>query len=283
MVEKAKPRGLDKSSVDYHTEIHHIVPRSLGGTDETSNLVMLTAREHYIAHLLLWKMDKSCIKMMCAFMFLSSKYTSNSRLYEKFKTQFSEAQSKRFYKKEKNIVGHKFGRLTVKYLAGWKWSGWNNLAVWMCECDCGGSKPVISRSLSSGTTRSCGCLIDEYNTRKVGEGNPFFGKTHTECTKEKIRQVRLSEDIKPWETPLSKKDPESMDKWAVVNTYFDIWLLFEKPSRRKLRTIYNTLFNDEVEPDYFKNQVKKFEQGWNPYTDSKWKDWSELYLRGDNG
>lgn len=36
-------------------ETHHIVPKSLGGTDDKNNLVNLTAREHYIAHLLLVK------------------------------------------------------------------------------------------------------------------------------------------------------------------------------------------------------------------------------------
>lgn len=37
-------------------EKHHIIPRSLGGTDELSNLVKLTAKEHFICHLLLTKM-----------------------------------------------------------------------------------------------------------------------------------------------------------------------------------------------------------------------------------
>jgi hypothetical protein len=38
------------------TETHHIVPRSCGGTDDPSNLVALTVKQHYIAHLLLAKM-----------------------------------------------------------------------------------------------------------------------------------------------------------------------------------------------------------------------------------
>ena len=34
-------------------EKHHIIPTCCGGNDEVSNLIMLTRREHYIAHLLL--------------------------------------------------------------------------------------------------------------------------------------------------------------------------------------------------------------------------------------
>lgn len=35
-------------------EKHHIIPRSLGGSNNSDNIVLLTAREHYIAHLLLY-------------------------------------------------------------------------------------------------------------------------------------------------------------------------------------------------------------------------------------
>lgn len=40
-------------TVSGYAEIHHISPRCMGGTDAASNLVRLTAREHYLAHLLL--------------------------------------------------------------------------------------------------------------------------------------------------------------------------------------------------------------------------------------
>ena len=59
-----------------YVEKHHIVPKSLGGSNDASNLVKLTAREHFIAHLLLskmypegsaqWvKMQKALIRMFC--------------------------------------------------------------------------------------------------------------------------------------------------------------------------------------------------------------------------
>lgn len=36
-------------------EVHHIIPKSLGGLNNTDNLVTLTAREHLIVHKLLKK------------------------------------------------------------------------------------------------------------------------------------------------------------------------------------------------------------------------------------
>jgi hypothetical protein len=34
---------------------HHILPRAFGGTNEIENLVMVTSRQHYLLHRLLWK------------------------------------------------------------------------------------------------------------------------------------------------------------------------------------------------------------------------------------
>ena len=45
----------EKEFIGY-TENHHIIPKSLNGTNEISNLVKLSAREHFICHLLLPKM-----------------------------------------------------------------------------------------------------------------------------------------------------------------------------------------------------------------------------------
>lgn len=51
IVERAKLRAI---SHDY-TEWHHIQPRAFGGSDDLSNLVELTYREHFLVHWLLTK------------------------------------------------------------------------------------------------------------------------------------------------------------------------------------------------------------------------------------
>lgn len=42
-----------------YTECHHIIPRSLGGSNSKSNIVRLTAKEHRLVHILLPKMVKT--------------------------------------------------------------------------------------------------------------------------------------------------------------------------------------------------------------------------------
>lgn len=59
LIERAIPRGLIKEKRDYSMEIHHIVPKCLGGTDDKFNLVLLTVREHIISHMLLQRMYSS--------------------------------------------------------------------------------------------------------------------------------------------------------------------------------------------------------------------------------
>ncbi len=51
-----------------YSEKHHIIPTSLGGGNVKENIVRLTAKEHYICHLLLVKMvkkDSVEYKKMC--------------------------------------------------------------------------------------------------------------------------------------------------------------------------------------------------------------------------
>lgn len=87
--------------VDGYTETHHIQPRCLGGSNESTNLIKLTAREHFICHFLLVKIHitkPTRFKMINAFaaMLQQSKNQQryvNSRLYEKMKTEFSLTQS----------------------------------------------------------------------------------------------------------------------------------------------------------------------------------------------
>lgn len=77
---------------DYHEE-HHIHPVSLGGNNSTANLIMLTAREHFVAHWLLWKALPKTPAMMSAFYGMSNRNAykgciiRSSKVYEKLKIE----------------------------------------------------------------------------------------------------------------------------------------------------------------------------------------------------
>lgn len=56
------------------THRHHILPKALGGGNEEANLIILTCREHFIAHLILWKCYGG--KMTKSFHFMRNKRMS---------------------------------------------------------------------------------------------------------------------------------------------------------------------------------------------------------------
>jgi hypothetical protein len=90
IVERAKSR--EKTG---YTETHHILPRSMGGTDDKSNLVELTAREHYVCHLLLPKMTdgENHYKMIYAYTIMSGRKIYGARKYSFYREEYAKINS----------------------------------------------------------------------------------------------------------------------------------------------------------------------------------------------
>ena len=88
--------ATSRSVSEGYCEIHHILPKSLNGSNDPENLVKLTAREHFICHLLLPKMVEgiSRQKMIYALWGMANqrrpdqhRYKINSKLYGILKLQ----------------------------------------------------------------------------------------------------------------------------------------------------------------------------------------------------
>ena len=100
LIQNAKSR----TPVTGYIEEHHILPRSMGGKDNKENLVKLSAKEHYIAHLLLWKSkfpQPYHKKMVFAANAMSNKishskqrtYNVNSRIYNSLRNDYAAHMS----------------------------------------------------------------------------------------------------------------------------------------------------------------------------------------------
>lgn len=70
-----------------------------------------------------------------------------------------------------NIIGRRFGRLTVVSYHGTK----NNRTLWKCLCDCGRYAVVSGKCLNNGNTKSCGCLRKQ-NAKKLFTKHGKSGK-----------------------------------------------------------------------------------------------------------
>lgn len=79
ITEKNHREHIKDTSDSLIYETHHILPRSLGGNDNKDNLVLLTLREHFIAHWLLYRIYKEKAK---------SKSPNDIKAYHKMATAF---------------------------------------------------------------------------------------------------------------------------------------------------------------------------------------------------
>ena len=74
-----------------YTERHHIIMHSMGGSNDIDNLVVLTGREHWIAHLLLYKIHRNsqsahaCHMMAMRCEERGIPHIKNSRMYEEIR------------------------------------------------------------------------------------------------------------------------------------------------------------------------------------------------------
>lgn len=99
-IEKAVKRGWKK---ERGRERHHIIPRSLGGTDDKSNLVYLSCREHFLCHWMLVKMTEgeARCKMVYALMGMRAKNEHQpryqtiftARVYEHYRIEHARIHS----------------------------------------------------------------------------------------------------------------------------------------------------------------------------------------------
>jgi len=99
IIARARTRKLN-----HYIERHHILPKCMGGSNDTDNLVELTAREHYIVHKLLVEIHPSNKKLRYALWGMSNQLTSSnnnrnynvtSREYERARILFSESMKGR--------------------------------------------------------------------------------------------------------------------------------------------------------------------------------------------
>jgi hypothetical protein len=174
IIEKAKNQERKKNKGIYY-ESHHIVPKSLGGSNNKTNLVLLTAKEHFICHRLLTKMcvlNSNKIKMLYALHRLANgnNLLFTSQQYLIARTALIEANKNRICTEE---TRQKLREAGYKRKHSEK------------------TKEKISkiRKGKKFTDEQRKRISDSLKDKKPTPG--MTGKTHNEETKSKLREARL--------------------------------------------------------------------------------------------
>ena len=141
---------------DVYYEVHHIIPRALGGTDADDNLVLLTYKEHLLCHWLLYKFTNDTDKTKMSFAFwamcnLKNKHHQRKitplRILETAKLAHIKEMSNKNSGKGNPMYGSKGGFYGKKH-----------------------SK--------------------KHKQKITGKGNPMYGKTHTQEARQRIAESR---------------------------------------------------------------------------------------------
>ena len=86
--------SLKNQVVGGYSEVHHIVPISMGGSNDKSNLIALTARQHYVAH---WILARALGGSAARAFFMMSNFGKygavNSTTYEKARKEYAKQVS----------------------------------------------------------------------------------------------------------------------------------------------------------------------------------------------
>jgi hypothetical protein len=181
IIKKAKTKERKKYQGVYY-ENHHIIPRALGGKNNKENLVLLTAREHFICHMMLPKIciiPKHKAKMVYALMYLAEggmtktkKHIYKSKIYEKLKLNYNKLIT-----------------------------GINN--------------PLYGISLSDDHKQKI-AKTRKINGSGVGEKNPMYGKNHTKQAKQKMSKLKEGK-YEGENNPMWGKSRPDLTKWNLEN------------------------------------------------------------------
>ena len=156
---------LDDSS---YGEKHHIIPKSLGGTNKKENIVKLTAREHYICHRLLVKMTEGKDKAKMS-------YAIRNLINQQNPHQTRQKVSSKIYdliiKDTKKSIGN------VQ-------RGVNN--------------PYYGKKHTKE-------IRDRMKVKRANQPPPMLGKNHSIDTKEKLREANRKQFEDPYQIELRRK------------------------------------------------------------------------------
>lgn len=164
-------------------EKHHIIPKSIGGTNLIDNLAKLTPREHFVCHLLLTKMTTSTdkAKMVNAALRLANDHKGrcvNSRIYEQIKNERIKFLKETMQGPGNHFYGKKHTEETRKKMsaARKKWS-----------------------------------YTEEHLAKFKGRVGPMTGKTHSEETRKKLSaagRLRVPSDETKAKTSITMKSKQ---------------------------------------------------------------------------
>ena len=191
-----------------YTETHHIIPRSLGGTNDPVNLVNLSARQHFVCHWLLTKIHagQERGKMINALVMMQGENANQHR----YKTK---------------ITSRAFAKLREDYAA---YISKMNTGIKLTADQC---EKIRQSKIGKKRAPFSGEWLENLRAAHQGENNGMYGKNHTGESRKKIgnkirgrkqtdeEKKRRGNSVKSLALKREKKLCPHCDKEVAVNGY----------------------------------------------------------------
>lgn len=166
------------------THKHHVIPKHMGGGDSFDNIIELSLEDHYTAHILLSECyDGKYKRENLASAIMIKGYLDNIETLNEYQKSLNGEGNPNYGNKWSENKKRMASQRTKEY-----WSILEN-------------KQKIMKPKSN--TSKMG------KSDKTGNNNPFFGKQHSEDTKNKIREKRMG------------KKPSNMKQVMIDNTIYE--------------------------------------------------------------
>lgn len=196
-----------RTTTETYLEKHHILPKSLGGDNSPENLISLTAREHFLAHWMLWKAVGGkmayAFHLMCSF---NKESTRSSHVYAALILEVNKLRSELAKGKSimiSSITGEvkAISKTSQEYMSGEysayfvgerNWAYGRKLSQERIEqLRLANKDKATVRDPNTGKCFKISIFDKDYiggkyESHVAGDRNPFKGKKHTDEAKSKM-------------------------------------------------------------------------------------------------
>lgn len=194
---------------DMYTEVHHILPKCMGGTNDKSNLVRMPVRYHIVAHLLLSKIYINNNKLICAaFLMININNTIiSSRVAAQVREAFINSRIGTHHSEEtkKKMSESQLGEKNHMYHREFTFEERQAISE-RVKKRYETESPEERKKYASYSLR--GKIFSEDHRKKLSEANK--GKKHSEETKKKISIATSGENNGHYGKKHSKETKEKM-------------------------------------------------------------------------
>lgn len=285
LVAKCTPRGLDKKVLEGYFEKHHIIPKCLGGKNTNDNYVLFTAREHVLAHKLLWKAYPDNYSLMWAYTRTVNAHKDLLTWSDVEKAKIAKAK----FMSERIVTQETKDKISATLMG----SVIPQEVIEKRRLKQIGQKRTDETKANLSRARKelldSGWTMPEDARKKIGDA--ARGRKRSPEAIEKSRQAQigkiLSEEqraqisayqksLRPWQKS-SMSRPARARVWLMAANYYNIWSENNKPRHYSFATICSQVESVEYKKYHFTKLVEMFHEGWIPHYD---KEWMEFHSEG---